>query len=453
MNNKKIFEKIITEKRAKSSNERPKYGLRKLTVGVVSCLLGYMMFMTPNVTLADKVETTPAALEAKVESTKVHTDDEEQPAEENTAKPEKKSAEQFDAQSSKATTPNAQDRNVRAPEVNTEVATASDNEAEKFIAELKAITVKVGEANIDYSKTVANLPEGAKVTANVDTTQKGEKKVQATIEFKDGSTQVVEITVNVVEEKEDALEVGKTTGAEDSKQQAGEDKVGLTEDQKEHAGKSANNWEETIGEDNDYWKAPEGYNKAKNLGGLNNGGMGAFEVNYLGTYTDESGRDVVRLEWKGDSRTSESVWMDKLSLAFKFQKDLFEKIDWDRSYVYSTNKGEQKFLFNNVNAADYQAEFMLSQVTKTYTGNNYELPMNLVLKEGTKISDLGKKDYLVQHRGYDTKYKEVLANFPGTVGTRELNDVAYGQFTRSTVIPLSSNLKSTVIPPNSNKKI
>lgn len=32
MNNKRIFEKIITEKRAKSSNERPKYGLRKLTV-------------------------------------------------------------------------------------------------------------------------------------------------------------------------------------------------------------------------------------------------------------------------------------------------------------------------------------------------------------------------------------------------------------------------------------
>ena len=60
--NRKLFEKIITEKRAKCSNERPKYGLRKLTVGVVSCLLGYMMFMTPNVTLAEKVE-------AKVEST------------------------------------------------------------------------------------------------------------------------------------------------------------------------------------------------------------------------------------------------------------------------------------------------------------------------------------------------------------------------------------------------
>lgn len=56
MNNKKIFEKIITEKRAKSSNERPKYGLRKLTVGVVSCLLGYMMFFTPNVVAAEKVD-------------------------------------------------------------------------------------------------------------------------------------------------------------------------------------------------------------------------------------------------------------------------------------------------------------------------------------------------------------------------------------------------------------
>lgn len=83
MNNKDLFEKIITEKRAKSSNERPRYGLRKLTVGVVSCLLGYMMFMTPNVTLAKKVEATPQAVEAKVESTETKkTEEVEQPKEE-----------------------------------------------------------------------------------------------------------------------------------------------------------------------------------------------------------------------------------------------------------------------------------------------------------------------------------------------------------------------------------
>ncbi|MGX7178976.1 YPDG domain-containing protein, partial [Facklamia hominis] len=248
---------------------------------------------------------------------------------------------------------------------------------------------------------------------------------------------------------EDSLEVSPELKPE--AQKAGDHKA-ITEDQKKKAGQSANNWDEKITEDNDYWKAPEGYNKAKNMGGLSNGGMALNEVNYLGTYTDETGRDVIRLEWKGDSRTSESVWMDQLSLAFKFQKDLYEKIDWDRSYVYSTSKGEQKFLFNNVNAADYQAEFMLSQITGSYTGNLYELPMNLVLKEGVKISDLGRKDYLVQHRGYDTKYKEILANFPGTVGTRELNDVEYSQFTKTTVIPLNSNLHNDIIPANSNKE-
>ena len=72
MNNKRIFEKIITEKRAKSSNERPKYGLRKLTVGVVSCLLGYMMFFTPNVVAAENENVDQRqVVEATVESTEV----------------------------------------------------------------------------------------------------------------------------------------------------------------------------------------------------------------------------------------------------------------------------------------------------------------------------------------------------------------------------------------------
>lgn len=256
-------------------------------------------------------------------------------------------------------------------------------------------------------------------------------------------------TEEKAEEAVNKLEISKEV--KPLAQKVGNEKA-ITEDQKKKAGQSANNWDEKIEVDNDYWRAPEGYNKAKNMGGLSNGGMALNEVNYLGTYTDETGRDVIRLEWKGDSRTSESVWLDQLSLAFKFQKDLFEKIDWDRSYVYSTEKSEQKFLFNNVNAADYQAEFMLSQITGSYTGNLYELPINLVLKEGVKVSDLGKKDYLVQHRGYDTKYKEVLANFPGAVGTRELNDVAYGQFTKATIIPLNSNLHNNVIPANSNKE-
>lgn len=128
--NRKLFEKIITEKRAKCSNERPKYGIRKLTVGVVSCLLGYMMFMTPNVTLAEKVE-------AKVESTEAANaenveKDSEQPKEEAA---ESKEAEQpvshVQAYSSRATKTNAQDRTVRTTAEETS-ETATEEKANEF---------------------------------------------------------------------------------------------------------------------------------------------------------------------------------------------------------------------------------------------------------------------------------------------------------------------------------
>lgn len=35
------FEKIIEEKKIKSANRVPKYGMRKLSVGLVSCTLGF----------------------------------------------------------------------------------------------------------------------------------------------------------------------------------------------------------------------------------------------------------------------------------------------------------------------------------------------------------------------------------------------------------------------------
>ena len=131
MNNKKIFEKIITEKRAKSSNERPKYGLRKLTVGVVSCLLGYMMFFTPNVVAAEKVDQ-PQAVEATVESTEVanteNVEEESEQSEEETveATETEKPVSHVEAYSSQATETNAQDRSVKATAEKTSEATTEE---------------------------------------------------------------------------------------------------------------------------------------------------------------------------------------------------------------------------------------------------------------------------------------------------------------------------------------
>ena len=188
------------------------------------------------------------------------------------------------------------------------------------------------------------------------------------------------------------------------------------------------------------------------MGGLTSVGYATTELNYLGNYTDEQGNDIIRLQIKADTRSYTSSWMDNVDLAFKFQKDLFNAIDWDKSYVYSAKKGEQHFNFNNVKSSDYQAGISFTQINNGWLNQLYELPMNLVLKKGVKISDLGKKDFLIQHRALDTKNKMILTNVPGTQRDVNLNEIEYGQFTKATILPLNSNIKNDVIPANSNKE-
>lgn len=46
----------------------------------------------------------------------------------------------------------------------------------------------------------------------------------------------------------------------------------------------------------------------------------------------------------------------------------------------------------------------------------------------------------------------VLTNVPGTQRDVDLNTIEYGQFTRSTIVPLNSKLDNSTIPANSNRK-
>lgn len=184
-----------------------------------------------------------------------------------------------------------------------------------------------------------------------------------------------------------ALEVNESNKPEENIQQAGQEgeEKALTDDQKKKAGQSANNWDEVITSENDYWEIPKAeagnYWKGRNMGGLTSVGYAMTELNYLGNYTDEKGNEVIRLQIKADTRSYTTSWMDNVDLAFKFQKDLFEAIDWDKSYVYSANKGEQHFNFNNVKASDYQAGISFTQINNGWINKLYELPMNLVLKK------------------------------------------------------------------------
>ena len=42
-----VFRKLIEDKKRKGEEKKPRYGTRKLSVGLVSCVLGFMMFLTP----------------------------------------------------------------------------------------------------------------------------------------------------------------------------------------------------------------------------------------------------------------------------------------------------------------------------------------------------------------------------------------------------------------------
>lgn len=62
------FRKIIESEKLKSSGKKPRYGTRKLSVGLVSCMLGYFVFMSPTVVNAQAVEGASVAPTSQSES-------------------------------------------------------------------------------------------------------------------------------------------------------------------------------------------------------------------------------------------------------------------------------------------------------------------------------------------------------------------------------------------------
>ena len=62
---RKIFTRVITEKRAKSSSRSPRYGIRKLTVGVVSCIIGYAIVFSGGISSAQQ-EVNPETKQVEV---------------------------------------------------------------------------------------------------------------------------------------------------------------------------------------------------------------------------------------------------------------------------------------------------------------------------------------------------------------------------------------------------
>lgn len=186
MNNSKKMTEIIEKKKELSQEKTPKYGTRKLSIGLVSCMLGFSLIIAPGSSKAAE------ASENETVATETNTP-EENPIEE--------------------ATPVANEE-IKTEEAKEEVVEQAQEvvakQADTFVEKLETIEVEEGE-EIDYKQAVTNLPQDAKldVITPVDTKEAGEKTTSAKITFADGSVKEIEIKVNVkaveaVEAKEEA---------------------------------------------------------------------------------------------------------------------------------------------------------------------------------------------------------------------------------------------------------
>lgn len=421
MNNKKIFEKIITEKRAKCFNERPKYGLRKLTVGVVSCLLGYMMFFTPNVALAEKVEATPQAkVEANVDKTEANTGKEvEQPKEE--AVVEKSNAETEVATQSTAQAIKESSSVNKKPAVPERSATTTETTAET--------TEKATEFKLTDEQKKQLVDAGFNEEEIEFVTNEIKSELATNKDFK-----VDEYIAKVIKLKKDGKEIiGEETislsdgpGAETSRVMASKAEEKLPKNITDKT-----NWDEKEKKGDDYWELGKS-DKLKNqklVRVTTSDPIEIVDVNYQGYFVDASGRTNLRITYLEKSAAISAVWK---KAAFNFG-NLYDKIDFEKSYGVDENGNRYKFSSTN-NGSIYTLN--VADMISARTQNKNNLPINIVLKDGVTIDSLGQEDYKIQMRLVDANGERIYAFAPKKAS------LDYSTYTRTTSVSLKNKMNS-----------
>ena len=196
---------IIESKKLKSSDKKPRYATRKLSVGLVSCMLGYFVFMSPTVVNAQTVEvesdTTTAVSESvdKPQKAEVNESSEaasvsvdKEVAEKNTEVEERK----------EATTNAAVENEENTLEKKTEAVANSEEITNKEEA-AKVSKIEPNEATENKSSEVADAEEAAKaVEEKEETVSAKENKDEKEVENKDVATENAGDLEVAAEEKE-----------------------------------------------------------------------------------------------------------------------------------------------------------------------------------------------------------------------------------------------------------
>lgn len=180
-------------------------------------------------------------------------------------------------------------------------------------------------------------------------------------------------------------------------------------------------------------------------------------LRYIGGYTRPDGKEVVRLAFGGYIGATSAVWK---RLVLKPDHNLNELIDWKESGM--AKKMPEQFPNNhdgyNFNKDWVNFESLSSQqggsgnlhVVKlgldgTLTTNvgtiavNFEVPIDLVLKDGKTVKNLDKNP-LIQMRLTDDKYERIYST---TIDTNQ--NVPYSSYTMSTFVPVRVDLKKGIL--------
>ncbi|KXI12711.1 InlB B-repeat-containing protein, partial [Peptostreptococcus anaerobius] len=161
------------------------------------------------------------------------------------------------------------------------------------------------------------------------------------------------------------------------------------------------------------------------------------DIDYDGNFVDANGRTVLRMVYKEKGAAATAVWYRAI---FNFG-DLDQYIDYDKSYIVGLNVAGSEAKTGNLEPFNDRKERIvdLGVLRGDLTNQRKNLPINLVLKEGVTIKDLGQKNYIVQMRLADKKGERIYAYAP------KGSSMDYSSYTKTTSVSLEDKVNRLFI--------
>lgn len=403
----------------KSSNKVYKYAIKRLSVGVASVAVAAGLLFSSEVAVAQAAEST--ATEETTGSDAGATPEVIDTTEETASLGSTSLEENLEsADTSLTEDPIVEEENTDETVDNPELSVSG------------SVRLNEGEVLSETAirSVIQNLPGDAAISATeigqvMD--NPGTTTIQATVQYADGTSEVVTVSVNVlVVEEEEPVKYAATEN---------EDRVAISDD---NAIEDPNlddvsyiepNWDEKSNEeDSSFWRIGEN----QNLSEVNvvSDPLAIFQLNYAGNHLDEDGSTVIDLMYSIKTRSASAVWQNA---HFHFGQQLMDLIDWNKSYVLNDDN-EKKYFAAGLTNSD--KKIALSNMYQAdLAGGVHYAPISLFLKTGKTMADLDGINTIVQSRITSANDQDIYTR----TLEGEVNAKGYGAYTTSTQIPNSTS--------------